>query len=142
MKNYINETVKVHPNLLYDAAYKQGEMGNILSMDLQSDSVLVKFEDDSIGHYSANALLVLKPAKQLYADLMAYPTALPPAEFKKLLEMNMLQDSQKHDELRERFHQMDDVDTLELGARTLQNQMRYDDLMGQDRGLDSSSVRR
>jgi hypothetical protein len=86
------QLVMVHPELYDDPAGKTGEIGTITAVDLAEDLVRVKFDDEQRGLYATNALLVFKPADQIYEHLRKDVMKLAPADFKDLKNIALLLD--------------------------------------------------
>jgi hypothetical protein len=84
--------VLVHPDLLNDPASKQGHLGIIASADLSRDDIYVSFPDGPVALYSTDALLVLKKPNDIYKDLLTRSKQIDPADFKTLLQINLLQE--------------------------------------------------
>ncbi|SDF11255.1 hypothetical protein SAMN05216464_1134 [Mucilaginibacter pineti] len=89
----IGKMVLVHPELTTDPVNKQGKVGMITGVDLDSDTISVAFGGLKPGLYSSDALLVLKPHNELYQDLLEKHKKLDMQDFKTLLRINMLQEN-------------------------------------------------
>jgi len=86
--NLKGRPVLVHPELSYDPAGKQNQVGVISKADLMNDDVFVAFGKE-VALYSTDALLVLLPAEEIHQHLadMAYET--PFAELKPLTQIDL-----------------------------------------------------
>lgn len=62
MDELVSKVVMVHSNLTQNPANRQGQTGRIMNIVHESDEVFVRFEDNTIGLYSSDALLLIKPA--------------------------------------------------------------------------------
>ena len=60
--------VLVHPELSFDPAGKQNQVGVISKADLMNDDVFVSF-DGKLALYSTDALLVLLPPEEIHRKL-------------------------------------------------------------------------
>lgn len=85
--------VAVHPELTTDPVSRQGQIGMVVAADLKNDTISVGFGSPELGHYSADALLVLKDKNQLYKDALLGHKELGPEVFKQMLLINMIQDN-------------------------------------------------
>ena len=65
------KVVMVHPNLTHDPVNMQGQMGTIARIDLDKDDILVRFKNQMIGLYSADALLTLIPGMEVLDKIRA-----------------------------------------------------------------------
>lgn len=63
MEELVGVPVMVNPNLTQDPVHMQGIIGTISHVNYEADSVYVKFKNQMLGHYSADALLMLIPAE-------------------------------------------------------------------------------
>ena len=61
--------VLVHPELEFDPAGKRNEIGIVVNADLDTDSVLVGFQDNTRGLFTSDALLVLLPGEDIHRNL-------------------------------------------------------------------------
>ena len=84
--------VLVHPDLKDDPALKQNQIGMITHADLENDNIIVSFGKGEQALYSTDALLILKPANDIYRDLMSNNKELDKADFKALFQINLLQE--------------------------------------------------
>lgn len=69
MDELVDKVVMVHPNLTQDPANRQGQTGKITNVVHENDEVFVRFDDNSVGLYSSDALLLLKPASLILESL-------------------------------------------------------------------------
>lgn len=69
MDELVDKVVMVHPNLTQDPANRQGQTGRITNIVHENDEVFVRFEDNAIGLYSSDALLLIKPASLILESL-------------------------------------------------------------------------
>jgi len=60
-----NKVVMVHPALTQDPVNMQGHMGKIELIDFGNDEIVVRFKNQMIGLYSADALLMLAPGLEI-----------------------------------------------------------------------------
>jgi hypothetical protein len=84
--------VLVHPELQDDKAKKQNQIGMITHADLENDNVIVSFGKGEQALYSTDALLTLKPANDIYRDLLSNNKELDKADFKALFQISLLQE--------------------------------------------------
>jgi hypothetical protein len=84
--------VLVHPELQDDKAKKQNQIGMITHADLENDNVIVSFGKGEQALYSTDALLTLKPANDIYRDLLSNNKELNKADFKALFQISLLQE--------------------------------------------------
>lgn len=61
MEDLVGVPVMVNPGLTSDPVNMQGIIGTISYVDYETDSVYVKFRSETLGLYSADALLMLIP---------------------------------------------------------------------------------
>lgn len=61
MNELVNKLVMVHPRLTHDPVNQQGNVGIIAHVVPENDEIFVRFEDRTIGLYSKDALLIMKP---------------------------------------------------------------------------------
>ena len=80
--------VLVHPELSYDPAGRQNQVGVISKADLMNDDVFVSF-DGGIALYSTDALLVLLPAEEIHQNLADIAYETPFAELKPLTQIDL-----------------------------------------------------
>nr|WP_294791032.1 hypothetical protein [uncultured Mucilaginibacter sp.] len=83
--------VLVHPELSNDPANKQGKVGMITGAELDHDDVYVSFGKGEQALYSTDALLVFKPENDLYTTIMTKGKDAGPDVFKKLFQVNLMQ---------------------------------------------------
>jgi len=71
--------VLVHPELEYDPAGRQNEIGIIVNSNMPNDDILVGFQDNERALYASDALLILLPDEQIHQNLadLAYETSFP-----------------------------------------------------------------
>lgn len=58
--------VLVHPELEFDPSERRNEIGIIVNADLDNDSVLVGFQDNTDDLFTADALLILLPDEDIH----------------------------------------------------------------------------
>jgi len=75
--------VLVHPELSYDPAGKQNQVGVISKADLMNDDVFVSFNGE-LALYPAEALFVLLPNEEIHQNLADKAYETPFAELKPL----------------------------------------------------------
>ena len=63
MEELVGVPVMVHPDLTTDPVHMQGIIGTISHVDYEADTVCVKFKNQMLGLYQADALLMLIPAE-------------------------------------------------------------------------------
>jgi hypothetical protein len=80
--------VLVDPELSYDPAGKQNQVGLISKADLMNDDVFVKFGNE-VALYSTDALLVLLPAEQIHQHLADIAYETPFAQLKPLTQIDL-----------------------------------------------------
>src|SRR4051812_11804232 len=83
--------VLVHPELSEDPANKQGQVGMISGAQLENDDVFVSFGKGEQALYSTDALLVFKRENDLYTIIMTKGKDAGPDVFKKLFQVNLMQ---------------------------------------------------
>jgi hypothetical protein len=91
MEELTGHLVMVHPDLTNDPVDRQGQIGIITSASLEKDEIYVGFGTDKLGLYSTDALLVLKPHRELYSALLTHARDLETPDFKTLMEASLLQ---------------------------------------------------
>ncbi|KQB99858.1 hypothetical protein [Pedobacter sp. Hv1] len=123
MDNLTGHLVLVHPNLTKDPVHHQGEVGIITSTDLAKDEIYVGFGTNQLGLYAADALLVLKPHKELYEDILVNIKKMDTPDFKTLMEITILQEKNSVSFLR---------DAMEL-AMTNERTLAYSTISLQDK---------
>jgi hypothetical protein len=84
--------VLVHPDLQEDMANKQNQIGMITHADLANDNIIVSFGKGEQALYSSDALLILKPANDIYRALMTSHKHLETEDYKALFQISLLQD--------------------------------------------------
>lgn len=80
--------VLVHPELTYDPAGKQNQVGVISKADLMNDDVFVAFGKD-VALYSSDALLVLLPAEEIHQNLADIAYETPFSELNPLTQIDL-----------------------------------------------------
>jgi hypothetical protein len=85
--------VLVHPQLLTDPAEKKNQIGIIASAEIENDNVIVSFGNDGQALFSADALLVLKKPASIHFDTMQDHLKMNTQDFKYLLRVGMLANS-------------------------------------------------
>ncbi|QKJ28367.1 hypothetical protein HQ865_00850 [Mucilaginibacter mali] len=85
--------VLVHPQLLTDPAEKKNQIGIIASAEIENDNVIVSFGNDGQELFSADALLVLKKPGSIHFDTMQDHLKMTTKDFKDLLRVGMLANS-------------------------------------------------
>jgi hypothetical protein len=85
--------VLVHPQLLTDPAEKRNQIGIIASAEIENDNVIVSFGNDGQALFSADALLVLKKPASIHFDTMQDHLKMNTQNFKDLLRVGMLANS-------------------------------------------------
>lgn len=101
MDELIDTLVMVHPELTFDPVIRQGQTGTITNIIYENDEIYVKFEDGVFGLYGADALLVLRPSADLIANLRAGVETLPRADVLTLLNIYLLQQSGRNEDIAE-----------------------------------------
>lgn len=85
--------VLVHPQLLNDPAEKKNQIGLITSAEIENDNVIVSFGNQGQALFSADALLVLKKPGSIHFDTMQDHLKMNSQDFKDLLNVGMLANS-------------------------------------------------
>ncbi|RYZ20299.1 hypothetical protein [Mucilaginibacter sp. PAMB04168] len=85
--------VLVHPQLLTDPAEKKNQIGIIASAEIENDNVIVSFGNHGQALFSADALLVLKKPASIHFDTMQDHLKMNTQNFKDLLRVGMLANS-------------------------------------------------
>lgn len=85
--------VLVHPQLLTDPAEKKNKIGIIASAEIEHDNVVVSFGNEGQALFSADALLVLKKPASIHFDTMQDHLQMNAHDFKDLLKVGMLANS-------------------------------------------------
>lgn len=80
----------VHPALSHDPAGKQNQVGMITDADLANDDIYIGFAKGEQGRYSADAVLIMKPANTIHFDLMQNRLKLEVTDFKTLMRIALL----------------------------------------------------
>jgi len=80
--------VLVHPELSYDPAGRQNQVGIIREADLMNDDVFVSFNGE-LALYPAEALFVLLPNEEIHQNLADIAYETPFAELKALTQIDL-----------------------------------------------------
>ena len=80
--------VLVHPELSYDPAGRQNQVGIIRAADLMNDDVFVSFNGE-LALYPAEALFVLLPNEEIHQNLADIAYETPFAELKPLTQIDL-----------------------------------------------------
>ena len=80
--------VLVHPELSYDPAGRQNQVGIIREADLMNDDVFVSFNGE-LALYPAEALFVLLPNEEIHQNLADIAYETPFAELKPLTQIDL-----------------------------------------------------
>jgi len=80
--------VLVHPELSYDPAGKQNQVGIIREADLMNDDVFVSFNGE-LALYPAEALFVLLPNEEIHQNLADIAYETPFAQLKPLTQIDL-----------------------------------------------------
>ena len=80
--------VLVHPELSYDPAGRQNQVGLISKADLMNDDVFVSFNGE-LALYPAEALFVLLPTEEIHQNLADIAYETPFAELKPLTQIDL-----------------------------------------------------
>jgi len=80
--------VLVHPELSYDPAGKQNQVGVISKADLMNDDVFVSFNGE-LALYPAEALFVLLPNEEIHQNLADIAYETPFAQLKPLTQIDL-----------------------------------------------------
>lgn len=94
MDDLIGKVVMVHPTLTYDPVKMQGETGTITHINPESDDVYVRFQNGKLGLYSADALLILTPARELIENLRDENSTLDRSDILEIFQIYLLQASE------------------------------------------------
>jgi len=78
----------VHPELSYDPAGKQNQVGIIREADLMNDDVFVSFNGE-LALYPAEALFVLLPNEEIHQNLADIAYETPFAQLKPLTQIDL-----------------------------------------------------
>ena len=78
----------VHPELSYDPAGRQNQVGIIREADLMNDDVFVSFNGE-LALYPAEALFVLLPNEEIHQNLADIAYETPFAELKPLTQIDL-----------------------------------------------------
>ncbi len=104
MHELIDKLVLVHPELTFDPVIKQGQAGTITNVIHENDEIYVKFEDAVFGLYSTDALLVLRPMFDLIENLRTGIETMERADVLALLNIYLLQQSGRNEDIAEALH--------------------------------------
>jgi len=85
--------VLVHPQLLTDPAEKKNQIGIIASAEIENDNIIVSFGNEGQALFSTDALLVLKKPGSIHFDTMQDHLKMNAQDFKDLLRVGMLANS-------------------------------------------------
>ena len=80
--------VLVHPELSYDPAGRQNQVGLISKADLMNDDVFVSFNGE-LALYPVEALFVLLPNEEIHQNLADIAYETPFAELKPLTQIDL-----------------------------------------------------
>jgi len=80
--------VLVHPELSYDPACRQNQVGIIRAADLMNDDVFVSFNSE-LALYSTDALLALLPAEEIHQHLADMAHETPFSELQPLTQIDL-----------------------------------------------------
>ena len=97
--------VLVHPDLTNDPAGKRNEIGVIKTIDLDQDDVFVSFDNGELSLYATDALLILKPANEIYDKIASIELKLDFPDLKALNWINLLQRYGSSNQLRNAMEQ-------------------------------------
>jgi hypothetical protein len=81
----------VHPDLTNDPANKTGHVGKIVLADIDQNDFHVRFDDEKVGLYAADALLVLQKPDKIYNYLDQHSPKLIWSEYKDLFNIALIQ---------------------------------------------------
>jgi hypothetical protein len=93
MDELTGKVVMVHPTLNHDPVNRQGDIGTIIHAVQQQDDVYVQFQNQVLGLYSADALLMLIPGPFIIDKLRLELEGLKPADLLDILHIYLLQSS-------------------------------------------------
>lgn len=85
------EFVLIHPDLSNDPINKQGEIGVIVAAQPQSDEFYVGFDDNQVGFYAANALLMINDTAMLYQYMDEHHHSMSDSDLKAMINVTLLQ---------------------------------------------------
>lgn len=97
MENLVGTTVMIHPELTSDPIHMQGRFGAINHVLYEDWSSYVLFQNQMLGLYTNDALLMLVPPEILVEKLRKdiYELDMDPSEVVDILEMYQLHTSGK-----------------------------------------------
>jgi len=128
--------VLVHPELNNDPSGKQGKVGIITGADLDQDNIYVSFGKGEQALYSTDALLVFKPEKDLYTAIMTKAKDAGPDVFKKLFEVNLMQQHGITPLVKKAMQLVSDDKVLrDFSMDTLENQLEHQLMQGHNQAL-------
>lgn len=93
----------VHPTLTYDPAGRQGQTGTILHADEEKDELAVSFGNNQTGLYSGDALLMLKPGRDILNTLRNTGQQMDRGDYLEALRIYLLDaadEAGRHEALR------------------------------------------
>jgi len=125
--------VLVHPDLTDDPAKRQGQIGIVTGADLSNDDVFVSFGKGEQALYSTDALLVFKPAAEIYGLLMNDARNAGKEDFKALFQVNLMQQHNTSGLVRKAMDIVKDNKVVrEFSMDTLEHQLK----ISQNRGYE------
>ncbi|HEY4198749.1 MAG TPA: hypothetical protein VGM63_24585 [Mucilaginibacter sp.] len=83
--------VLIHPGLSVDPVNKQGEIGVIVASQPQSDEFYVGFDDNQVGFYAADALLMINDIAMLYQYMDEHHNSMSESDLKAMINVTLLQ---------------------------------------------------
>lgn len=101
MNELRDKVVMIHPTLTYDPVNMQGHMGKIERIDFEKDDVLVRFKNQMLGRYSADALLMLAPGLEILDKLRSDSEDFDRYDFLDLMGIYLLDATGKDQHQRE-----------------------------------------
>lgn len=90
MNELQDKIVMVHPTLTYDPVNMQGHMGGISYINTEKDEVTVRFKNQIIGLYSADALLMLAPGLEILDKLRTDSEGFERYDFLDLMNIYLM----------------------------------------------------
>ncbi|WP_426584202.1 hypothetical protein [Mucilaginibacter sp. R-33] len=125
--------VLVHPDLTGDPAKRQGQIGIVTGADLSNDDIFVSFGKGEQALYSTDALLVFKPAAEIYGLLMNDARNAGKEDFKALFQVNLMQQHNTSGLVRKAMDIVKDNKVVrEFSMDTLEHQLK----ISQNRGYE------
>lgn len=82
----------VRPELEHDSKHRQGQIGLVTEARLETDDIVLGFEDHHVGLYSSDALLTLKTPEEIYEYLRQNSISISVNDFKDLKQIALLTD--------------------------------------------------